>query len=181
VLVVLLGGAAGAFWKWGRPWLKARPPKPTGELQVHVLDVGPGEGDSILIVSPTGTSVLIDAGDAGKGKAVLAALKQYKIEKLDYFIASHPHPDHIGGADEVINQIKVGTVIDNGVDLSTPKPSPTPLKKGARPAPTPAPTRKSKVQSINAFFDEYRDAVDNQARNMRKPKRERSMTLVAER
>ena len=112
VLVVLLGGAAGAFWKWGRPWLKARPPKPTGELQVHVLDVGPGEGDSILIVSPTGTSVLIDAGDAGKGKAVLAALKQYKIEKLDYFIASHPHPDHIGGADEVINQIKVGTVID---------------------------------------------------------------------
>ncbi len=160
VLVVLLGGAAGAFWKWGRPWLKARPPKPTGELQVHVLDVGPGEGDSILIVAPTGTSVLIDAGDAGKGKAVLAALKQYKVEKLDYFIASHPHPDHIGGADEVINQIKVGTVIDNGVDLSTPKPSPTPPKKGAKPAPTPAPTRKSRVQSINAFFDEYKEAVE---------------------
>jgi competence protein ComEC len=160
VLLVLIGGAAGAFWKWGRPWLKTRPPKPTGELQVHVLDVGPGEGDSILIVSPTGTSVLIDAGDAGKGKAVLAALKQHKIEKLDYFIATHPHPDHIGGADEVINQIKVGTVIDNGVDLSTPKPSPTPVKKGAKPAPTPAPTRRSKVQSINAFFDEYKDAVD---------------------
>jgi beta-lactamase superfamily II metal-dependent hydrolase len=160
VLVLLLAGGGAAFWKWGRPWLRSRPPKPTGELQVHVLDVGPIEGDSILIISPTGTSVLIDAGDAGKGKVILDALKKYKIEKLDYFIATHPHPDHIGGADEVINAIKVGTVIDNGVDLSTPKPSPTPLKKGAKPAPTPPPTKKNKVQSINSFFDEYKDAVD---------------------
>ena len=159
VLVVLLAGGGAAFWKWGRPWLRARPPKPTGELQVHVLDVGPIEGDSILIISPAGTSVLIDAGDAGKGKVVLDALKRYKVEKLDYFIATHPHPDHIGGADEVINAIKVGTVIDNGVDLSTPKPSPTPVKKGAKPAPA-VPARKTKIQSINAFFDEYKDAVD---------------------
>jgi competence protein ComEC len=158
VLLVLLAGAGFAFWKWGRPWLRARPPKPTGELQVHVLDVGPAEGDSILIVSPTGTSVLIDAGDTGKGKVVLDALKRYKIEKLDYFIATHPHPDHIGGADEVINQIKVGTVVDNGVDLSTPTPSPAPVKKGAKPVPAPA--KKSRLQSINAFFDEYKDAVD---------------------
>ena len=167
VLVVLLAGASFAFWKWGRPWLRARPPRPTGELQVHVLDVGPGEGDAILIVSPTGTSVLIDAGDAGKGKVVLDALKRYKVEKLDYFIATHPHPDHIGGADEVINQIKVGTIVDNGVDLSTPKPSPTPVKKGAKPAPTPAPTKKSRVQSINAFFDEYKDAVNKSGAQQR--------------
>jgi len=161
VLVVLLAGAGGAFWKWGRPWLRARPPKPTGELQVHVLDVGPGEGDSILIISPAGKSVLIDAGDAGKGKAILDALKRYKIEKLDYFIATHPHPDHIGGADEVINATSVSTVIDNGVDFSTPPPpSPTPLKRGARPAPTPRPAKPSKVKSINAFFDEYKAAVE---------------------
>lgn len=161
-VLVLIGLAAGTVvWKFDliKRW-RARPPKPTGELQVHVLDVGPIEGDSILIISPTGTSVLIDAGDAGKGKAVLAALKQHKIDKLDYFIATHPHPDHIGGADEVINAIKVGTVIDNGVDLSTPKPTPTPLKKGAKPAPAPAPAKKTKIQSINAFFDEYKDAVD---------------------
>src|SRR4029453_7656257 len=97
---------------------------------VRVLDVGPVEGDSILIISPTGKSVLIDAGDAGKGKVVLEVLKQAKVERLDYFIATHPHPDHIGGADEVMNGIKIGTVIDNGVDLSTPAPSPTPAKKG---------------------------------------------------
>jgi competence protein ComEC len=162
VLVFILGAGTFAFVKWGLPWWRTRPPKPTGELQVHVLDVGPVEGDSILIVSPTGKSVLIDAGDAGKGKVVLDALKRYKIEKLDYFIATHPHPDHIGGADEVMNGVKVGTVIDNGVDLSTPTPTPVPTKKGskAKPAPTPAP-KKSKVKSINAFFDEYKDARQN--------------------
>ena len=163
IAVLLLIGlaAGGVVWKFDliKRW-RARPPKPTGELQVHVLDVGPGEGDSILIVSPTGTSVLIDAGDAGKGKVILDALKRYKIEKLDYFVATHPHPDHIGGADEVLNAIKVATVIDNGVDLSTPKPSPTPVKKGAKPVAAPAPTKRNRVQSINSFFDEYKDAVD---------------------
>ncbi len=160
VLVLIIGAAGGAWFKWGRAWWNSRPPKPTGELQVHVLDVGPVEGDSILIVSPTGKSVLIDAGDAGKGKVILDALKRYKIERVDYFIATHPHPDHIGGADEVMNGIKVGTVIDNGVDLSTPQPSPTPGKRGskAKPAPTPVP-KKTRAKSINAFFDEYKDAL----------------------
>ncbi|PYS78808.1 MAG: hypothetical protein DMF70_14185 [Acidobacteria bacterium] len=49
VLVLLLGAGAIGFWKFGLPWWRARLPKPTGELQVHVLDVGPIEGDSILI------------------------------------------------------------------------------------------------------------------------------------
>jgi len=160
VLVVLIAGGAVAFWKWGLPWLRTRPPKPTGELQVHVLDVGPIEGDSILIIAPGGKSVLIDAGDAGKGKVILDALKRYKVEKIDYFVATHPHPDHIGGADEVINAIKVGMVIDNGVDLSTPAPSPTPAKKGAKPAPTPKPAKNPRLKSVNSFFDEYKDAVE---------------------
>ena len=161
VLVVLVGAGVGAWFKWGRPWWNTRPPKPTGELQVHVLDVGPIEGDSILIVSPGGKSILIDAGDAGKGKVILEALKRYKIEKLDYFIATHPHPDHIGGADEVMNAIKVGTVIDNGVDLSTPAPPAPPTKgKGAKAKPAPTPTRKSRTKTVTSFFDEYKEAIE---------------------
>src|SRR5207302_1796993 len=116
------------------------------------------EGDSILIISPAGKSVLIDAGDAGKGKVVLDALKRYKVERLDYFVATHPHPDHIGGADEVLNAIKVATVIDNGVDLSTPAPSPPPAKKGSKPAPAATPAKKH-AKTVTGFFDEYKDAV----------------------
>jgi competence protein ComEC len=159
VLVLLLGAGGFGFWKYGLPWLRSRPPKPSGELQVHVLDVGPIEGDSILIISPGGKSVLIDAGDAGKGKVVLDALKRYKVDRLDYFIATHPHPDHIGAADEVLNGIKVANVIDNGVDLSTPAPvTAAKTKKGKAVAPPPPP-KKSKTKTVNSFFDEYRDAL----------------------
>jgi competence protein ComEC len=162
VLVLLLGAGAFGFWKYGLPWWRSRAPKPTGELQVHVLDVAPVEGDSILIISPTGKSVLIDAGDAGKGKVVLDALKRYKVERLDYFIATHPHPDHIGAADEVLNGIKVATVIDNGVDLSTPAPESPAKGKGkgkAKAVPTPQPAKKSKTKTVNSFYDEYAAAL----------------------
>ena len=160
VLVLLLGAGGVGFWKYGLPWLRSRPPKPSGELQVHVLDVGPIEGDAILIISPAGKSVLIDAGDAGKGKVVLDALKRYKVERLDYFIATHPHPDHLGGADEVLNGIKVANVIDNGVDLSTPAPAAAAKPgKGKKAAPPPPPPKKTKTKTVNSFFDEYRDAL----------------------
>jgi competence protein ComEC len=102
--------------------------------------------------------VLIDAGDAGKGKVVLDALKRYKVDHLDYFIATHPHPDHIGGADEVLNGIKATNVIDNGVDLSTPAPAvATQSGKGKKAAPPPA--KKNKTKTVSGFFDEYRDAL----------------------
>jgi competence protein ComEC len=158
LLLLLIGAGAGVIWKFDLVswWRNRQGPKPSGELKVYVLDVGPGEGDSILIVSPTGQTVLIDAGDAGKGKTVLAALKKYKVERLDYFVATHPHPDHIGGADEVMNAMKVGTVIDNGVDLSTPAPAtPAPGKgKGAKPPPP-----KKKANTVTTFFDEYAAAL----------------------
>jgi beta-lactamase superfamily II metal-dependent hydrolase len=156
--------AAGgfAFYKYGRTWWQTRLPPPSGgELQVHVLDVGPQQGDSILIISPGGKSVLVDAGDRGKGKVVLDALKRYNVQSLDYFIATHPHPDHIGGAAEVLKGIKVGTVIDNGVDLSTPVPTPAPGKQtgkgAANKATTPGP--KTKVRTVTSFFDEYKNAI----------------------
>ncbi len=160
VLILLLGASAIVGWKWVLPWWRSRAPKPSGELQVHVLDVGPIEGDSILIISPTGKAALIDTGDTGKGKLVLDALKRYQVERLDYFIATEPHSDHIGGADEVLNGVKVGTVIDNGVDLSTPAPeaAASPQGKGAKAkaTPTPPPLKKG---AVTAFFDKYQAAV----------------------
>lgn len=158
VLALISLAAGGIVWKYDLiNWWRSRPPKPQGELQVRVLDVGPVEGDSILIIAPTGKSVLIDAGDAGKGKVVLEALKQSKVERLDYFIATHPHPDHIGAADEVLNAIKVGTVIDNGVDLSTPAPpAPANNNRGRKPPPPPA---KRKAKTITSFYDEYAAAL----------------------
>jgi len=74
----------------------------TGRLEIHVIDVG--QGDSFLVVSPSGKKILIDGGDTGKGsKIVLPYLLSRGVSSIDYVIASHFHADHIGGLDEVIN------------------------------------------------------------------------------
>lgn len=163
VLVVVLGAAGYVGWKYVYPWWKTQPPPASGgELRVHVLDVGPVNGDSILIVSPAGKTVLIDAGDAGKGKVILEALKRYNIQQLDYFVATHPHPDHIGGADEVFKAIKVLNVIDNGEGPDVPE-SLLPAKPQAKPPgraqPKPAPRRADKSSAVTKFYDEYKEAL----------------------
>lgn len=161
VLAVVLG-AAGLVWvKYVRPWVKLQPPPASGgELQVHVLDVGPADGDSILIISPTGKSVLIDAGDTGKGKVVVDALKRYNVQQLDYFVATHPHPDHIGGADEVIKATKVLNVIDNGLAPDVPESLATTAKSPPVAGKKVVAKKPDKSSStLTKFYDEYKDAI----------------------
>ena len=168
LLLVLVAAAAGVGYKFVLPWWRRQPPKPSGgELQVHVLDVG--QGDSILIVSPAGKSVLIDAGDFGKDKVVRDALKRYNVSHLDYFVATHAHADHIGGAAEVLKSVKADNVIDNGLapeGFEEPKQASNRGAKGAggkgaRPAPTPKPAvlpRGAQLPTIKAYT-EYLDAI----------------------
>ena len=165
VLVVVLGAAGVVGWKFVWPRWKLRPsPASGGELQVHVLDVGPVEGDAILIISPSGKSVLIDAGDAGKGKVIIEALKRYNVQQLDYFIATHPHPDHLGGADEVIKTTKVLNVIDNGQGLDVPESLITQSKPATPSDKSPAnkkPVKQKldKSSAVTKFYDEYKEAI----------------------
>jgi len=164
-MAIILAAVGLAGWKFFWPRWKAQPPSPSGgELQVHVLDVGPINGDAILIVSPTGKSVLIDSGDAGKDKVLLDALKRYNIQQVDYFIGTHPHPDHLGAAAAIIKAVKVLNIIDNGLPpAGQPSPTPTPAagKKAPKPTPTPkAPVRGgNKLKSPTQFYDDYKEAV----------------------
>jgi competence protein ComEC len=162
-LVVLLGAAGFLGYRYVLPWWKRKPPPPSGELQVRVLDVGPIDGDSILITSAGGKTVLIDAGDTSKGKTVVEALKKNNVQQLDYLIITHPHPDHMGGATEVFKAVKILNVIDNGEAPSIPadlvpsqKPAPT---SGKNALPKKAPL--SKVATITKFYDDYKQAVSS--------------------
>lgn len=162
VLVVAAAAAGLVGWKFLWPRWKAQPPPASGgELQVHVLDVGPINGDAILIVSPSGKAVLIDTGDTGKEKIVLEALKRYQVQQLEYFIGTHPHPDHLGAAAAVFKGTKVVNVIDNGLPPpGMPSPTPTPAaKKPAAPvAKVPARSGK-KPKGPAQFYLDYQDAV----------------------
>jgi competence protein ComEC len=162
VLLVVAGAGAFVGWKYVLPWWRTQPPPASGgELTIRVLDVGPINGDAILISSPAGKNVLIDAGDTTKGKAVVEALKRNNIQQLDYFIATHPHPDHIGGAAEVFKAVRVLNVIDNGQQPSIPAsllPA-TPQKSPAAKKPAAKPAKPIKTSTLTKFYDDYKAAV----------------------
>jgi beta-lactamase superfamily II metal-dependent hydrolase len=75
------------------------------QLEIHYINVG--WGGAVLVKGPDGTSVLLEAGDTGKGTTrVVPYLKHeglFPIQGLDYTIAGHQHCDHIGGFPEVIS------------------------------------------------------------------------------
>ena len=74
------------------------------ENNLHVYYIDVGQADSILIVNQN-QSALIDAGNNEDGENVVNFIKSKGITKLDYVIGTHPHEDHIGGLDDVINNI----------------------------------------------------------------------------
>lgn len=88
-------------------------------LQIYFIDVEGGQ--STLIVSPSGQSVLIDAGWPGyEGRdadRIVAAAHQAGIQQLDYVIVTHYHRDHVGGIAQLVDGIKVGTFVDHGPNL----------------------------------------------------------------
>lgn len=78
-----------------------------GELVVSYIDVG--QGDATLI-SKGNFHMLIDAGKNEKGTTVVEYLKNEGVDKLDVLVGTHPDSDHIGGLDDVLEQIPAETV-----------------------------------------------------------------------
>ena len=178
VLVLITAALGFVGYKFVLPWWRKQPPPASGkEMRVHVLDVG--QGDSILIISPEGKTVLIDAGDQTKGKAVLEALKRYNVQQIDYLIATHAHPDHIGGMDDVIRNMKVLAVLHN--DFPPPEAAESQTaknqadaqnqgqKKGAK-TPAPAPKKQGKTTELPTVkaYNEYRSTIEQSGAQFRK-------------
>lgn len=80
------------------------------EMAVHFIDVG--QGDCTLLQTPAG-SVLIDCGERGDDKEIIAYLKSQGVTSLEYVIFTHPHEDHMGSAPELLEGIEVKNVIMN--------------------------------------------------------------------
>ncbi len=76
---------------------------------VHFIDVG--QGDSTLIETKKGKFVLIDAGTNECEHQLLNYLDERNVEYIEYLFLSHPHEDHIGSADAVLDSYNVKNVI----------------------------------------------------------------------
>jgi competence protein ComEC len=102
----IAGLAASAFF------ISVVPPRPQvrpAVLEMTAIDVG--QGDSILLVSPNGHTLLVDAGglpqwvhselDIGED-VVSPYLWSRSISRLDAVAITHPHADHMGGAAAIL-------------------------------------------------------------------------------
>ncbi len=80
----------------------------TGDVELHVLDVG--QGDAILLRTDAGRWVLFDSGpgwsggDAGRSTVLPYILRRGGT--LEAFVLSHPHTDHVGGAASVLGAMR---------------------------------------------------------------------------
>lgn len=77
-------------------------------LNVWYFDVGQGD---CALVSCEDTNVLIDGGEAEYAPRVEQYLRTCGVEKIDCYILSHPHSDHIGVSAHVINTFPVARVM----------------------------------------------------------------------
>jgi len=99
---------------WPEPVLLTR-----GQLEVTAIDVG--QGDSLLVISPEGQTMLVDAGGPVGGVTEAAAvtstfdvgeevvspyLWSRRIRRLDVLALSHAHSDHMGGMAAVMRNFR---------------------------------------------------------------------------
>ena len=75
-----------------------------GNLKVYFIDVG--QADSILIEN-NNNYMLVDAGNNYDGALLVNYFKSIGINSFKYVIGTHPHEDHIGGMDDIINNFEI--------------------------------------------------------------------------
>jgi len=87
-----------------------------GSLNIYLIDVEGGQ--STLVVSPSGQSLLIDAGYAGFGgrdaDRIKTAAKAAGVKHIDYLLVTHFHSDHVGGVPELLQRLRVANILDYG-------------------------------------------------------------------
>ena len=104
----ILAVVAGLLW-----WLALT--QPDGQLHLHFLDVG--QGDGIFIQTPSGRQVLIDGGDDSQQLfAELGAVMPFWDRQIDQAIVTHPDWDHMGGQIDLPGRFTLGQAIisENG-------------------------------------------------------------------
>jgi len=90
-------------------------------LDLYFIDVEGGQ--STLVVSPSGQSLVIDTGYNGFGGRdavrIAAAAKQAGVKRIDYLLITHFHDDHVGGVRNLLERLPVAAFLDHGPSIET--------------------------------------------------------------
>lgn len=85
-------------------------------LRIYSIDVEGGQ--STLLVSPSGASLLVDTGWPGNNgrdaERIQAAMRDAGITRIDHVLITHYHADHVGGVPELVKRVPVGEFLDHG-------------------------------------------------------------------
>ena len=114
VITVLVAVLIFAAWLYGR--LSGGIAE--GEARFYFFDVG--QGDAAAIVTRD-ACIVVDAGTEASEERLRLQLERAGIRRIDLAVFTHPHEDHIGGADMLIENFEVGAVLmpDNKSDTLT--------------------------------------------------------------
>jgi len=90
------------------------PPLSEKTMSVVALDIG--QGDSILVISPNGRTMLVDGGNSSQDgrEVILPYLRGHGFDKLDVMVLTHPDADHAGGLPTVLRSVPVDVVVSTG-------------------------------------------------------------------
>jgi beta-lactamase superfamily II metal-dependent hydrolase len=88
-------------------------------LEISAIDVEGGQ--AILFVSPTGESMLVDAGNPGARDAdrIAAAAREAGAKQIDYLVVTHFHGDHFGGVPDLAMRLPIRNFVDYGAPVET--------------------------------------------------------------
>ena len=114
VITVLVAVLIFAAWLYGR--LSGGIAE--GEARFYFFDVG--QGDAAAVVTRD-ACIVVDAGTEASEERLRLQLERAGIRRIDLAVFTHPHEDHIGGADMLIENFEVGAVLmpDNKSDTLT--------------------------------------------------------------
>lgn len=110
--IIFLSGCSTTVQNFSSPPVLSKP-----ILRVIYFDVG--QGDSALIITPRGQTILVDGGPDDKVLSRLGSYLPLNQRKIDVMILTHPHADHLDGLVDVLKRYKVDDIYYTGVLQTT--------------------------------------------------------------